>query len=137
LIEAEKFLVQPGVYDGVSARLIQQMGFKSGSSGGGLSESTLGWADVGLLSCEEDVSLARDDIALAAKDVSKPFSVNMGFGIRARPTTPLLCVKELQDLGVAVAEINDLMELGTIREMEQRFLTAQQLTATYGPRDQT
>jgi 2-methylisocitrate lyase-like PEP mutase family enzyme len=27
----------------------------------------------------------------------------MGFGIRACPTTPLLCAKELQDVGVAVA----------------------------------
>ena len=31
LIEAEEILVQPGVYDGFSARLVQQMGFKSGS----------------------------------------------------------------------------------------------------------
>jgi 2-methylisocitrate lyase-like PEP mutase family enzyme len=120
-----------------------------------------------------DALLAKDDIALVAKEVSKPLSVNMGFGIRARPTTPLLCAKELQDVGVAVAsyprlvtsaaimgmrnaltvlkqsveegrvierpelavsfaEINDLMGLGTIREMEQRFLTAQQLDAKYG-----
>jgi 2-methylisocitrate lyase-like PEP mutase family enzyme len=120
-----------------------------------------------------DALLQKDDIALVAKEVSKPLSVNMGFGIRARPTTPLLCAKELQDVGVAVAsyprlvtsaaimgmrnalsvlqqsitegrvierpelavsfaEINDLMGLGTIRELEQRFLTAAQLDAKYG-----
>lgn len=294
LIEAEEILIQPGVYDGFSARLIQQMGFKSGSiSGAGLSETTLGWADVGILSYEANVSrsraiaacvdiplsadadtgygnainvfftvrgfeaagvdgimledqvspkrcghmdgkevisaeegvekiraavearrdpdfiikartdstathgvkeairrlnlyaeagadllfadalLTREDIALVAREVSKPMSVNMGFGIRSRPTTPLLCGRELQDLGVAVAsyprlvtgaaimgmrnalsvlkesveegrvierpdlavsfqEINDLMGLGTIREMEQRFLTPAQLGAKYG-----
>ena len=50
LIEAEEILVQPGVYDGFSARLVQQMGFAAGSiSGAGLSESNLGWADVGLM----------------------------------------------------------------------------------------
>lgn len=117
--------------------------------------------------------LTKDDIALVTKEVAKPLSVNMGFGIRARPTTPLLCARELQDIGVAVAsyprlvtgaaimgmrnalsvlrqsveegrvierpdlavsfgEINDLMGLGTIREMEQRFLTAGQLEAKYG-----
>ena len=294
LIEAEEILIQPGVYDGFSARLIQQMGFKSGSiSGAGLSETTLGWADVGILSYEANVSrsraiaacvdiplsadadtgygnainvfftvrgfeaagvdgimledqvspkrcghmdgkevisaeegvekiraavearrdpdfiikartdstathgvkeairrlnlyaeagadllfadalLTREDIALVAREFTKPMSVNMGFGIRSRPTTPLLCARELQDLGVAVAsyprlvtgaaimgmrnalsvlkqsvqegrvierpdlavsfqEINDLMGLGTIREMEQRFLTPAQLDAKYG-----
>jgi len=30
LIEAEAILIQPGVYDGFSARLVQQMGFKAG-----------------------------------------------------------------------------------------------------------
>ena len=34
LIEAPEILVQPGVYDGFSARLVQQMGFKSGSISG-------------------------------------------------------------------------------------------------------
>lgn len=294
LIDAEEILVQPGVYDGFSARLLQQMGFKSGSiSGAGLSETTLGWADVGILSYEANVSRSRaiaacvdiplsadadtgygnavnvfftvrgfeaagvdgimledqvspkrcghmdgkevisaeegvekiraavearidpdfiikartdatathgikeairrlnlyaeagadllfadailtpEDIALVAKEVSKPLSVNMGFGIRARPTTPLICARELQDLGVAVAsyprlmtsaaimgmrnalgvlkqsveegrvierpelavsfqEINDLMGLGTIRELEQKFLTKAQLESKYG-----
>ncbi len=294
LIEAEEILVQPGVYDGFSARLVQQMGFKSGSiSGAGLSETNLGWADVGLMGFEEnlhasrniaacvdiplsadadtgygnainvffvsrafeaagidgimledqvwpkrcghmagkevisaeegaekiraavearrdpdfiikartdatathgvkeairrlnlyaeagadllfaDALLQKDDIALVAKEVPKPLSVNMGFGIRARPTTPLLCAKELEDIGVAVVsyprlvtsaaiqgmknalsvlmqsaqegrvierpdlavsfqEINDLMGLGTIKEMEQRFLTQAQLQAKYG-----
>ena len=120
-----------------------------------------------------DALLTREDIALVAREVTKPMSVNMGFGIRSRPTTPLLCARELQDLGVAVAsyprlvtgaaimgmrnalsvlkqsvqegrvierpdlavsfqEINDLMGLGTIREMEQRFLTPAQLDAKYG-----
>ncbi|HTC11568.1 MAG TPA: isocitrate lyase/PEP mutase family protein [Acetobacteraceae bacterium] len=294
LIEAEEILVQPGVYDGFSARLVQQMGFKSGSiSGAGLSETNLGWADVGLMGFEEnlhasrniaacvdiplsadadtgygnainvffvsrafeaagidgimledqvwpkrcghmagkevisaeegaekvraavearrdpdfiikartdatathgvkeairrlnlyaeagadllfaDALLQKDDIALVAKEVPKPLSVNMGFGIRARPTTPLLCAKELEDIGVAVVsyprlvtsaaiqgmknalsvlmqsaqegrvierpdlavsfqEINELMGLGTIKEMEQRFLTRAQLQAKYG-----
>lgn len=294
LIEAEEILVQPGVYDGFSARLVQQMGFKSGSiSGAGLSETNLGWAEVGLMGFEEnlhasrniaacvdiplsadadtgygnainvffvtrafeaagidgimledqvwpkrcghmagkevisaeegaekiraaveakrdpdfiikartdatathgvkeairrlnlyaeagadllfaDALLKKEDIALVAKEVPKPLSVNMGFGIRARPTTPLLCAKELQDIGVAVVsyprlvtsaaiqgmknalsvlmqsaqqgrvierpdlavsfqEINDLMGLGTIKEMEQRFLTQAQLQAKYG-----
>src|SRR5258708_27835731 len=66
LIEAEEILVQPGVYDGFSARLIEQMGFLSRSiSGAGLSESTLGWADAGLLSYEENGSRSRNIAACA------------------------------------------------------------------------
>ena len=44
-------------------------------------------------------------------------------------------VIERPELAVSFAEINDLMGLGTIREMEKRFLTAQQLEAKYGQRD--
>ena len=89
LIEAEEILVQPGVYDGFSARLIQQMGFKSGSiSGAGLSESTLGWADVGILSYEANVSRSRDiaacvDIPLSADaDTGYGNAVNVFFTVR-------------------------------------------------------
>jgi 2-methylisocitrate lyase-like PEP mutase family enzyme len=41
-------------------------------------------------------------------------------------------VIERPDLAVAFAEIDDLMGLGTIREMEQRFLTPRQLEAKNG-----
>src|SRR5450631_2389757 len=49
-----------------------------------------------------DAAMSTEDIAAIAKNVSKPLSVNMGFGIRQRSTTPLLSAKQLQDLGVAV-----------------------------------
>ena len=79
LIEAEEILIQPGVYDGFSARLIQQMGFKSGSiSGAGLSETTLGWADVGILSYEANVSRSR---AIAAcVDIPLSADADTGYG---------------------------------------------------------
>src|SRR5258706_13425314 len=48
-----------------------------------------------------DAATSVEDIATIAKNVSKPMSVNMGFGIRQRSTTPLLSAKQLQDLGVA------------------------------------
>ena len=49
-----------------------------------------------------DAAMSVEDIGTIAKNVSKPLSVNMGFGIRQRSTTPLLSAKQLQDLGVAV-----------------------------------
>jgi hypothetical protein len=41
-------------------------------------------------------------------------------------------VIERPDLAVSFQELNDLMGLGTIKELEQRFLTAGQLQAKYG-----
>lgn len=250
LIEAEEILVQPGVYDGFSARLVQQMGFKSAAiSGAGLSETNLGWADVGLMGYEEnlhasraiascidipvsadadtgygnainvfftvrgfeaagvdgimledqvwpkrcghmagkevipadeavekiraavearrdpdfiikartdatathgvkeaihrlnlyaaagadllfaDALLTRDDIALVASEVSKPLSVNMGFGIRSRPTTPLISPRELQDLGVAVVGYPRLVTGAAIQGMKNALAVLQRSVA--------
>ena len=50
LLRAPKILIAPGIYDGYSARLVEQLGFKSGSiSGAGTSESRMGWADRGVM----------------------------------------------------------------------------------------
>ena len=60
LINAPEILITPGVYDGYSARLVERMGFKSGSiTGAGTSESRLGWADRGVMGLDENVSNAR------------------------------------------------------------------------------
>jgi 2-methylisocitrate lyase-like PEP mutase family enzyme len=60
LIRAPEILVTPGVYDGFSARLVEQLGFKTASiSGAGTSESRLGWADRGLMGLEENLANAR------------------------------------------------------------------------------
>ena len=48
-----------------------------------------------------DAALSTDDIGTIARNVAKPLSVNMGFGIRQRSTTPLLSARQLEDLGVA------------------------------------
>jgi len=120
-----------------------------------------------------DAAMSADDIGTIAKNVVKPLSVNMGFGIRQRSTTPLLSAKQLQDLGVAVViyprlltacalqgmknglellqqsldsgkvvdrpdslvsfeELHDIMGMHEIEELEQRFLTPEQLEAKYG-----
>ena len=53
LITAPDLLVMPGIFDGFSARLVEQAGFPAGFiSGGGLSETLLGYSDVGLMGFE-------------------------------------------------------------------------------------
>ena len=54
----------PGIFDGYSARIVEQAGFPAGFiSGAGLSEALLGQPDVGLMGLETNVNACR---ALAA-----------------------------------------------------------------------
>jgi 2-methylisocitrate lyase-like PEP mutase family enzyme len=60
LIQAPEILIQPGVYDGYSARLIERAGFRAAAiSGAGVSESRMGWADRGVMTFEENLNNAR------------------------------------------------------------------------------
>ena len=79
LIEAGEILVQPSVFDGFSARLKQHMGLRSGGiSGAGRSESTPGWPDVRLLSCEANVSRSRN--IAACVDIPRSADSDTGYG---------------------------------------------------------
>src|SRR5438477_11651470 len=120
-----------------------------------------------------DAAMSVEDISAITKNVTKPLSVNMGFGIRQRSTTPLLSAKQLQDLGVSVViyprmltacalmgmkhglelvqqsldsgkvvdrpdalvsfeELHEIMGMHEIEDLEQRFLTPEQLETKYG-----
>ncbi|MDA8051523.1 MAG: isocitrate lyase/PEP mutase family protein [Rhodospirillales bacterium] len=251
LIEAPEIVVMPGVFDGFSARLVQQAGFASALiSGAGLSEDRLGWPDVGLMGLAENVEgckvianctdlllvadgdtgygnavnvyftikaleragvagvmiedqvwpkrcghmagkeiipaeemvqkvraacdaredpnlvikartdaagpvgldeairrgnlyaeagadllfadalLSADDIARFCHSVPKPVAVNMGFGIRRRSTTPLLSVRELQEMGVAVVEFPRMLTAAAIGGMMRAMEAFRESLAT-------
>src|SRR6266446_9167399 len=66
-----------------------------------------------------DAAMSIDDIGTIAKNVHKPLSVNMGFGIRQRSTTPLLSAKQLQDLGVSVVIYSGMLDACAIRGMQR------------------
>jgi 2-methylisocitrate lyase-like PEP mutase family enzyme len=65
-----------------------------------------------------DALLSEEDIATVAHNVSKPLSVNMGLGIRQRPTTPLIPVRKLQDMGVAAVSYPRLLTTAAIQGMK-------------------
>jgi 2-methylisocitrate lyase-like PEP mutase family enzyme len=49
-------VVSPGVYDGYSVRLVEQMGFQAASTtGAGLSNSRLGQPDIGVMTLRDNV----------------------------------------------------------------------------------
>jgi hypothetical protein len=65
-----------------------------------------------------------------ARAVSKPLTVNMGFGIRQRSTTPLLSAARLQALGVAVVIYPRLLTAAAIQGMNNAIAAFQQMLAT-------
>jgi 2-methylisocitrate lyase-like PEP mutase family enzyme len=77
-----------------------------------------------------DALLKEEDIATAARNVSKPLSVNMGFGIRSRPTTPLIAAKRLEDLGVAAVIYPRLLTSCAVQGMINGLEALQKSLAT-------
>ena len=90
LINAPEILILPGVYDGYSARLLARGGFKAGFvTGAGVSEASLGWADVGIMGAEENLRVCRalvgccDLPLLADADTGYGNAVNVHFTARS------------------------------------------------------
>jgi len=65
-----------------------------------------------------DALLTAEDIATVARNVIRPLSVNMGFGIRQRPTTPLLSARQLEDMGVKTVSYPRMLTAAAIQGMK-------------------
>ena len=125
----EGIVVSPGVYDGLSARMVEKFGFKAAATGGsGVSPARMSQPDF-IINARTDAiaveglkaAIARARLYIAAgadmvfpdavdseeqiqrfvDAVEAPVSINIGFGIRARPTTPLIPIERLAKIGVA------------------------------------
>ncbi|MBV8353735.1 MAG: isocitrate lyase/PEP mutase family protein, partial [Candidatus Eremiobacteraeota bacterium] len=79
------------------------------------------YADAGADLLFADAVLAAADIEKLVKGTSKPVSVNMGFGIRSRSTTPLLSAKQLEDMGVAAVILPRMLTAAAIKGMQNAF----------------
>lgn len=76
------------------------------------------YADAGADLLFADALLTAEDIGTVARNVSKPLTVNMGFGIRQRPTTPLLSTRQLEDLGVKAVSFPRMLTAAAIQGMK-------------------
>jgi 2-methylisocitrate lyase-like PEP mutase family enzyme len=65
-----------------------------------------------------DALLTAEDIRTVARNVIRPLSVNMGFGIRQRPTTPLLSARQLEDMGVKAVSYPRMLTAAAIQGMK-------------------
>ncbi|HEV7803110.1 MAG TPA: isocitrate lyase/PEP mutase family protein [Burkholderiales bacterium] len=77
-----------------------------------------------------DALLAESDIETVARNVSKPLSVNMGFGIRSRSTTPLISAARLQALGVAAVIYPRLLTACAVQGMKNGLAALSQQLST-------
>ena len=77
-----------------------------------------------------DALLSVEEIRTVARAVPKPLTVNMGFGIRSRSTTPLLSAAQLQDLGVAVVIYPRLLTAAAIQGMNNALAAFREMLAS-------
>jgi 2-methylisocitrate lyase-like PEP mutase family enzyme len=75
------------------------------------------YAEAGADCLFADALLSAKDIERVARNVPKPLSVNMGLGIRSRPTTPLLSPRQLEEMGVAQVSYPRLLSTAALKGM--------------------
>jgi len=66
-----------------------------------------------------DAVRSEDDIKRLVDAVSIPISINIGFGIRNRPTTPLIPVKRMKELGVRRVSVPRMLPAAAIKSMTE------------------
>ncbi|MEI8036257.1 MAG: oxaloacetate decarboxylase [Betaproteobacteria bacterium] len=75
------------------------------------------YAEAGADCMYADALLSQEDIANVAKNVPRPLIVNMGLGIRARSTTPLMTPKQLEAIGVKVVSYPRMLSTAALKGM--------------------
>jgi 2-methylisocitrate lyase-like PEP mutase family enzyme len=103
LMKAPDIVVMPGVSNGYSARLVEQFGFQAAIlTGAGLSESHLGWADIGLMGLEENLQASRPLIDCC--DLLFLADADTGYG---GPLNVFQTVRKFEKAGAAAIMIED------------------------------
>jgi 2-methylisocitrate lyase-like PEP mutase family enzyme len=103
LIQAPDLLVMPGIFDGFSARLVEQAGFTAGFiSGGGLSETLMGYSDVGLMGFELNLSAVTRLAACCTIPLLADADTGYGNAVNVYHTT-----RSFEQAGVAGLMIED------------------------------
>lgn len=99
----EGIIICPGVYDGISAKVVESMGFETASiSGAGVSNSRLGKPDVGFLDLTENVHHARHIVD--AVDIPIHADGDTGYG---NAMNVYNTVERFEQVGVASIMIED------------------------------
>ena len=72
----------------------------------------------------------EDDIKKIVDNVDAPLSVNMGFAIRSRPTTPLIPFTRLEEIGVKRVSLARMMPAAAIMGMRKSLEVMKEVLET-------
>jgi 2-methylisocitrate lyase-like PEP mutase family enzyme len=82
-----------------------------------------------------DAIRSEDEIKRLIDAARVPVTVNMGFGIRARPTTPLLSIKRLAEIGVRRVTLPRMLPAAAIHGMTHALEAMKEVIASGEPAD--
>lgn len=82
-----------------------------------------------------DAVRTEDDIKRLVDAAGIPVSINMGFGIRNRPTTPLIPLPRLKEIGVKRISLPRMLPAAAIHGMREALQVMQGVIATGVPAD--
>jgi len=116
LIERKEILVAPGIYDGISARLVQSLGFQAGIiTGAGIANSRLGKPDVGIMGLAENLDQARN--IADSVDIPLRADIDTGYG---NAINVYFAVQMFEKAGVAGIMIEDQVWPKSLKKSKQR-----------------
>jgi 2-methylisocitrate lyase-like PEP mutase family enzyme len=102
LLQGDRTVVAPGVYDGLSARLVRQAGFAAAyATGGGIARS-MGYPDLGLLGMTEVIDRLTLIVEHAGVPVIADADTGYGNALNVRRT-----VRAFERAGVAALHLED------------------------------
>lgn len=93
------------------------------------------YADAGADMLFPDAVRSEDDIKRLVDAAGIPVTINMGFGIRSRPTTPLIPLPRLKELGVRRISLPRMLPAAAIHAMQQALEIMQGVIASGQPVD--
>jgi 2-methylisocitrate lyase-like PEP mutase family enzyme len=102
LLGRSRLLVAPGVYDGLSARIVEQAGFESVYVSGGAVARSMGTPDFGLLTMTEVLDRLREVVDAVSLPVIADADSGYGNALNVART-----VREFERLGVAALHLED------------------------------
>ncbi len=82
-----------------------------------------------------DAVKSEDDIARIVEAAGVPVTINMGFGIRSRPTTPLIPIPRLKALGVRRISLPRMLPAAAIKAMQAALAVMRESMETGVPAD--
>lgn len=82
-----------------------------------------------------DAVRSEDDIARIVEAAGVPVTINMGFGIRSRPTTPLFAIPKLKQLGVRRISLPRMLPAASIKAMQTALSLMREVVESGQPID--